>query len=122
MPIRMPTLRAAHVVPTTAIAPLAPGPQRKVVARRAKVMATAHTAIRHLALVGQARAPARDRAAIAHKALAVHRAGVTIVHKVAADDRRVTAGQPVAAPPAAAAIAPAIAERSSGAPPDQVPT
>lgn len=123
MPIHMPTLLAAHVVPITAIAPLAPGQRRKVVARKAKVMAIAHTAIRPPAtLAGQAKAPVKARAEIAHKALAAHRVGVTAVHKVAAVDRRVTADRPVAAPPAAAAIAPAIAEQSSGAQPDQVPT
>jgi hypothetical protein len=94
-----------------AIAHLAPGPQLKVVARKARGMATVHTAIRRLAVpAGQARVPVKDKAEIAHKALVVHRARAATVHKVVADDHRVTVDQPAAAPPAAAAIAPATAE------------
>jgi hypothetical protein len=106
-----------------AIAHLALGPQLKVVARKARGMATVHTAIRRLAVpAGQARVPVKDKAEIAHKALVVHRARVATVHKVVADDHRVTVDQPAAAPPAAAAIAPATVEQLLGVQPTKVPT
>jgi hypothetical protein len=122
-PIHTAALPAAGAVPATAIAHPAPGRELKVVVGKAKGMTTARPAIRHqAAVVGRARAI--HRAAIARKAPDGRQAWVAAtVRNPVADDRKVTADQPVAGhPAAAAATAPAIAEQLRDTHPIEVPT
>ena len=122
-PIRMVPLPEVVTAPAMAIVHPVRGPQRKVGARKARLMRTAATAIRHRAAAAdRARAHVPHRGGIAHKGGIARKAQVAhlaraaaTVRKRAEDDRKVTAVQPqavqpVAGHPVAAVIAPVIAE------------